>query len=645
MIVLAIDGMDHRLVQRYLAEGRLPNIKRLSDRGALKPLSTTMPPQSPVAWSTFITGANPGHHGIFDFIHREPGSVGDPLGFSPHRSSSAVEEARRRIAFRSLVLPLAAGRAELLRRGVAFWEPLADAGVPVTLIRMPANFPPVPSRARCLTGMDTPDLLGTSGTFTFYFELEEEGGGGGGPGDEERSVGGGRLVPVTVEGGKVEATLRGPPHPLRRAYGEAPRPDLLADFSVWIDRESRAAKFEVQDTVFILREGEWSEWVPVGFQIFPLLSRIQGICRFFLKEVRPGFKLYVSPINIDPADPALPISDPESFAPEMARALGPFYTQEMAEDTKALTHGVLSDGEYLQQAKMVLAEQMGQLRHALEEYSGGLLYFYFSSIDQNSHVFWRAIDPKHPLYTPELAKEFGSVIPELYEEMDRAIGKAMEKIGPETVLVVMSDHGFTSFRRSFNLNTWLLEEGYAWLLDPSSQGETELFGNVDWQRTRAYALGLNGLYLNLRGREGAGIVSPGEEADRLLVEISEKLLAAVDPETGERIVTRVFRTSKTHPGAEAAQAPDLLVAYNDGYRVSWESVLGEFPREVLVDNREKWSGDHCIDPEIVPGILVSDRPISLDDPSLTDMAPTILSWFGVASPEAVEGRALLGDGP
>lgn len=627
MIVLAIDGMDHRLVQRYLEEGRLPNIRRLIAEGEFKPLRTTIPPQSPVAWSTFITGSDPGHHGVFDFILRDPATM------APYRSTSRVREARRRVAVGSYVLPLGSGRVELLRGGRALWEYLAEEGVPATIVRIPASFPPPPSAAACLAGMGTPDLLGTPGTFSFFSERI----------DRVRKVDGGMFIPADVKDGRFDGMLSGPLHPLRRGHGEVVRPRLRVPFTVWIDRESRAAKFRVQETVLLLREGEWSDWIPLRFDAVPYLWGVRGICRFYLKEAGGSFGLYASPINIDPADPALPISHPEGFVRGLAEAVGPFYTQEMPEETKALTNDVLTDAEYLDQAAIVLDEQVRLFDHLLDRFSGGLLFYYFSGIDQGSHVFWRAIDPSHPLFTQELAERYGSVIPGLYEEMDRVIGRAMDRIGPGTALVVMSDHGFTSYRRSFHLNSWLLQEGYVRLLDRSGQGEEEYFGNVDWSGTRAYGLGLNGLYTNRRGRERFGIVGPGPEEDRLLQEIEERLIALRDPETGGQVVRSVFRPKEVYRGTSIDRAPDLVIGYGDGYRASWETILGGFPREILSDNLEKWSGDHCIDPEVVPGVLIANRPIGADDPTLAEVASAILAYFGVPRPAPMEGRPLFGE--
>ncbi|MCZ6691482.1 MAG: alkaline phosphatase family protein [Planctomycetota bacterium] len=629
MIILGIDGMDPRLVEKYLEEGRLPNIRRLLETGSMTRLATTTPPQSAVAWSTFATGANPGHHGVFDFIHR------DPTSLFPFSSMASVRETKRRIAFRSYVVPLGSGKVEILRRGKTFWEALTEAGVAATIVRLPVNFPPVGPDATSISGMGTPDILGGYGTYTIYSD---------GPPGPFVDAGGGRFVPVKTRKGRVEAALRGPPHPLRQDFEEVRRPVLEVGFTAWIDPDGRGAKFRVQDSVFLLQEGEWSDWIPVRFDVIPHIVSVAGICKFYLKRCHREFRLYVTPINIDPLDPAVPISVPEDFAEELAREEGRFYTQGMAEDTSAIRNGALTDAEYLSQAQMVLEEQTSQLDYFLDRFEGGLLFYYLSSIDPNSHVFWRAIDPEHPLYTEELARNFGHVIPETYDAMDRAIGKVLDRAGPSTAVVVMSDHGFTSFRRSVSLNQWLLREGYLVLRSDSDPAAESSFVDVDWSRTTAYGLGLNGLYLNLKGREKTGIVYSGAEAKRILGAIERGLLELEDPESGGKVIRRVFRTSSVYEGDELSGAPDLIIGYEDGYRASWKTVLGggTGQEEVISDNLEKWSGDHCIDPALVPGILISNRRILVENPVLADLAPTVLSFLGATAPGAMKGRPLLG---
>ncbi|MFQ5741198.1 MAG: alkaline phosphatase family protein, partial [Acidobacteriota bacterium] len=449
-------------------------------------------------------------------------------------------------------------------------------------------------------------------------------------------ISGGRVYPVQVDDNRVQAHLIGPKNTFRKE-----KPAATVDFTVWLDPVESVAKLEVQEHELLLRQGEWSDWVQVEFELIPYVYSTTGICRFYLKQVRPSFQLYVTPINIDPSNPALPLSTPEDYAEELWEEAGLFYTQGIAEDTKALSEGIFDVGEFLAQTRLVLDDQRRIFEREFARFDSGLFFFYFSSLDQNAHMLWRFLDKEHPSYDPELAARYSDVLAGLYQEMDEVLGQVLARMDDDTTLIIMSDHGFASFRRSFNLNTWLLENGYLVLEDESLRDETEFLLNVDWSRTRAYALGLNALYLNLRSRERQGIVEPGEEAERLMAEISGKLLAVTDPETGTPVITRVDRAQDVYAGPYTAEAPDLLVGYNRGYRAGWDSILGKFPRKVLEDNTRAWSGDHCMDFALVPGVLLSNKQIRVPDPALTDLSPTILAEFGIDKPAIMVGRPLL----
>jgi predicted AlkP superfamily phosphohydrolase/phosphomutase len=372
------------------------------------------------------------------------------------------------------------------------------------------------------------------------------------------------------------------------------------------------------------------------------LVDVSGICRFFLKSVSPYAELYVSPVNIDPADPTMPISTPESYAKELVEEVGYFYTQGMPEDTSALSARVLNDDEYRQQATFVLEERMRFFRHELNRFREGFLFFYFSSLDLDSHAFWRSIDPHHPLYTEELNRKHGDFLPWLYHRIDEAVGMAMQQMDDKTLLMVISDHGFVSFRRQFNLNSWLMDNGYARPLNRMDRGQTSYFMNTDWSGTKAYGLGINSLYLNIRGREPDGIVEPGEEAEALRSELIARLTSIVDEKTGSRAIRNVYRPEEIYSGAHVGAAPDLVVCYNENYRASWDTILGKYPREVLLDNLDPWSGDHCMDPAFLSGVFMCNRPLQVKQPALQDLSPAILSAFGVPSPGSMRDRKVLG---
>jgi predicted AlkP superfamily phosphohydrolase/phosphomutase len=609
VIVLGFDGLDYSLTRDLIAQGRMPNFKRLADRGSFAPLETTVPPQSPVAWSTFITGLDPGAHGIFDFIHR------DPQTLVPFLSTSKTEEGGRSLTLGQWQVPLSGGSVELLRRGQPFWEVLEGRGVETTIIRMPANFPPSGTATRELSGMGTPDILGTYGTFSFYTSEPYAFAG--------RTLAGGVVYPVDVYEGAVRAAIEGPTNPF------LVKPEKLrAEFTAFVDGQQKFAKIVAGDEERLLRVGEWSDWVPIEFEMIPTQG-LRAEVRFYLKQLDPYFALYVSPANIDPLDPALPISTPTDYAADLARATGRFYSQGMPEDTKGLKTGVLTPAEFLEQARIAGDENRRQYKYVLDGFRRGFLFYYFGNVDQVSHMMWRAMDPQHPAYNAERDKPYAHVVEELYVGLDAIVGETLDRMAADDLLVVMSDHGFTSWRRSFHLNSWLRDNGYLALADPRMTEDPGFFANVDWSRTRAYAMGLNGVYINLKGREKSGTVERGARAP-LMDEISAKLLQVIDPKTGAPAITKVYPRDLMYASAGHDDiAPDLVVGYAKGTRGSDESALGGMPPAVIVDNMDPWSGDHCMDHEAVPGILLTSRPLKKPAPSLQTLAAAILAEYGI----------------
>lgn len=658
VLILGIDGMDPRLLDTFLEEGLMPNFERLIAQGDYKPLQTSIPPQSPVAWSTFITGMDAGGHGIFDFVHRDPSKT-----FAPYLSMSQAIPAEKTIGVGSWVIPLSQGRVENLRQGKAFWQLLEEHGVPTTIFRIPANFPPTLSPGKSFSGMGTPDIQGTPGTFFFYTDdlpdNPEERWSGARYESEVAADGkafsfvqlpGGKVFEVQVLDHQIDAFLVGPKNTFRRipkkASGfsaskkktEYEEPRCTADFSVFVDPDHPVAKFVVQDDEFVLQQGEWSDWIRIDFEMVPYLAGVSAIGRFYLQQVRPEFKLYVTPLQINPEEPAMPMSTPEDWSHELYQALGYFYTQELPEDTKALSNGVFSGREFWEQAQFVYRERRRALDYFLDQFDEGLLFFYFSSLDQGCHMLWRYVDKDHPGHDP--TEELVGSIGIIYQEMDEALGRVLEKIDEDTVLIVMSDHGFSPFYWGVNLNSWLAEKGYVKLKDPSRQGQYKYYMNVDWSRTKAYALGLNGLYINRRGREVNGIVAP-EEYDALLDQLEQDLLAMRDPRNGRQPITLVTKTHREFHGDQVEIGPDIIVGFNWGYRSSWESPLGEFPKEIFVDNDEAWSGDHCVDYRVTPGVLLTNQKITLEAPALYDLTVAVLDEYGVPPLEEMIGRDCL----
>jgi hypothetical protein len=365
VIVIGVDGMDPGFVDRHWAD--LPNLARLRDQGSFTRLATTTPPQSPVAWSTFITGLDPAQHGIFDFVHR------DPQTMEPFLSMGETRPPRFTIPLGPYELPLTRPQVVSLRKGKAFWEVLEEHGIPATILHMPVNYPPVQA-GEAVAGMGTPDLRGTQGTFAYYTDD---------PDVTEGPVAGGSIVRAEVTEGHAELNIEGPPNSLRRDH-----PYASVMLNVDIDPEQPFARLASGDAMAIVREGEWSEWLPVDFALIPHLASVRGMFRVFVRQLHPWLELYVSPVNADPLSPDLPISMPASFSRELARRTGRFSTLGIPEDTSALRQGVFNLPEFLAQSRLVLNDERKLLDESLNRFQEGVLFFYFSSVDQNSHVLW-----------------------------------------------------------------------------------------------------------------------------------------------------------------------------------------------------------------------------------------------------------------
>jgi predicted AlkP superfamily phosphohydrolase/phosphomutase len=659
VIVLGIDGADHRLLSRWMDEGRLPNFRRLHARGDFRPLQTSMPPQSPVAWSNFITGMNSGGHGIFDFIHR------DPRTYLPYSSMSEVKAAADRVRFLGLslpnkvrlpgsdyVLPLSGGTTRNLRQGTPFWQHLGRRGIPAVVHRMPVNFPPEGDRVTTLSGMGTPDVQGTLGTYAFYTDNPP-------PGYE--SFTGGKVHPVDVIDGRVEARLYGPPNDFvdydriqRRTGIKVAYQDRKATipFSVYVDAENPVAKVVIDGREVLLEEGVFSPWVEVTFGLLPAPGLIRwawhdvvsvtGMVRFYLKSAHPDFGLYVTPVQISPMHPALPISTPEDYAAQLADAIGPYYTQGLPEDTKALERDIFSNADFMKQAGLVVDEETRMTEYELGRFREGFLFLYYSVIDQIGHAMWRTMrgEEDHPAHAAGLDDPYADIYLATYEHLDGIVGRALEGLDDRTCLIVMSDHGFSTWRRAFDLNRWLYDNGYLALKAGTAPSSVSFLQGVDWNNTSLYGIGINGLYVNQMGRERYGIVPPGPEKADLLREVAQKLEALVDPATGARPIVKVFLNSEIYAGPLAGNGPDAQIGYNRGYRASDECAVGEMTDAVLADNRRRWSGDHCQDFREVPGVILSSLPIRKSDPALIDMAPTILSLFGLPVPSEMQGRPI-----
>jgi predicted AlkP superfamily phosphohydrolase/phosphomutase len=617
LVILGFDGLEPSLLARFWARGRCGHLKRLAERGGYRLLNTSTPAESPVAWASFITGAHPGRHGIFDFLHRDPDT------YLPKLSIAETRPPGRSLNVLWWKLPLEPARTVRGRSGTPFWHAVAVAGFPVAIVRVPVTYPPEPFNGTLLSSMGVPDLHGSQGTYHYWTTDPQVAGTGRG----------GDAVLVSFADRTCLTQLRPIPDPFRSDG----RPTSV---QVTLQRRNDELSVSTSGRSFTLKVGEWSPWIKVTYR-FSLGAKAAGLVRFFLSSAQPHLNLYCSPVNLDPEAPVLPISHPPRYAAELERAIGPYATLGMAEDTWVLNERRMDEDGFLASCGHLMDERERMLDFELARFRNGLLVCVFDQPDRMQHMFWRVEDAAHPAHDPALATRYKGVLEALYERLDRIVGR-VTSAHPDANLIVMSDHGCKPFRRAFHVNRWLAENGYL-AIDPRATAAGHVddglyLRSVDLERTRAYALGLSGIYLNLRGRERNGIVTAGAEAERVKRSIAAELAAIRDPADDSAVVNRVLRREEVFNGPATPDAPDLVVCYCAGYRASWQTALGGVPDCILEDNLLAWSGDHCIDPDLVPGVILSDRPLSTQPLHLVDIASSVRAYFGLAPDSALEGR-------
>lgn len=613
MVAIGMDGLDPDIVQRMMTAGDLPHFKTLADEGSFMRLETSNPPQSPVAWACFISGANPGQHDLFDFISRRPESYLPEIGMTETRRTGKK-------SFRDLFGGLSGPGLQTRRKGQSFWDHLSAHGIKSTIHHCPTTFPAQELRGRLLSGMGTPDIKGTQGIFSFFTTEEIVG----------KDIQG-RAVKVVWQGDSINTKLTGPKIKKSKGSKEITVPIQITRI------DSSRIRISCQSNSQEISIGQWSDWFRVKFKIGAFKS-IYGIVRFHLNSIEPEFALYSSPVNIDPQAPALPISYPASYTKEIFEKIGNFYTQGMPYDTWALNEGRISEETFLEQAYSILEENLNAMRVELSRFDSGLLFIYFGITDLIQHMFWRYIDPTHPNRGENPNPEVRNAIENSYKRMDSVLGEIRDQLDEKTLLMVISDHGFGSFRRAVHINSWLRNNGYLSLKENAKEGK-ELFINVDWNRTKAYSLGFGGIYINQFGREKNGIVYQGADMEKIKKEISEKLQPWRDSD-GSRIIKKIYRSQDLYSGPYTQNGPDLFIGFEGGYRASWQTALGATPEVLIEDNMKKWGGDHLVDPSLVPGVLFLNKKILRENPTILDIAPTILTYFGVAPAEQLEGEPL-----
>ena len=660
LVILGIDGLDPDILKDVMQRfpERTKNFAALvADGAGVQDLGTSNPPQSTVAWSNFITGMNTGGHGIFDFIHRDPMTRAAASPITNDEAGSNIH-----IPGTTYVMPWG-GSSEPNRTGKAFWEILGEHDIDADVWRMPINYPVQASKGLSFPGMMTPAVDSAYGESTLYTTNVVT----------SQGLKGNRKL-LRFRDGKADTSIDGPDNAFKVTEGATHTvPVERAPLIIYKAEKAGAAALVVDGKSIVLEVGEWSDFMPVSFSLLPMgASDMNGIVRFYLRSVAPEFELYMSPVNMDPMAPAVLVSEPADASAWLAEEIGLYYTQGMAEDVGALKDGMITEAEFMAQLDLVYTERNRMLDTALTRYmdkqDGGLLFFYYSTVDLGSHMMWRLTDPTHPAYDAELAHQdsawwshrpgstWQDSITDLILRMDPVLGEIRERVGQDTPIVVMSDHGFGPYARKFGLNTWLLENGYLVLKDevidemnkPDAEFQMQnIMTSVDWSKTRAYGVGFNGLYLNRAGRElddpstpenEAGIVKDSE-ADALIAEIKAKLEAIVDPKTGDRPVYRCDLASKVYSGTRVKEAPDLIVGYNLGYDNSDEATQGFITEDWLSDNLGgSFNGSHLMSPDVVAGTLITNRILRPGAHSLVDVTSAVLHFYGIDQPKAMVGK-------
>ncbi|MDP6963555.1 MAG: alkaline phosphatase family protein, partial [Planctomycetota bacterium] len=625
VVVFGVDGLDPEMLQQRVNSGLMPNFaKALADGSNLQSLQTSWPPQSPVAWSNFISGVNPGKHGLYDFIHVNRSDYGI--------TSSMVEtdEVGMQMTLFGYDLPLTGGDSRSTRKYPAFWEVMSEQGVPVYVHRMPASYPLTESKAVVFPDMGTPDLVGAlSGVAYLFTESEEQ---------TTRQSDSYRVERIKIKRRnpnlwKGSSRIYGPADTMvnvddLRAEQEAA--EATGDFA---QANKVAKKIEREQEVFtpinlmvdnsgdepILAVdidgeyatadlGEWSNWVPISFSMLGGIVPVPGYTRFRFISAEP-FEAYAVPVQFDPWSPISPISTPDTAAADLADAIGPYFTQGFADAYKAYKGKVLDTAGFINESDMVLEERTKMMHYGLDQIdqSGGLLFLYTGSLDMRCHMLWHTSDDEHPHQEPAgeyLGVPYDQQIDRVYSQIDTMFGELMQRVaqmeeehGQKIEVIVMSDHGFAPFRRKMHINDWLVSEGYLVMAEGKSKtGAHGLAGDeIDWEKSTAYSIGFNGIIINRQGREPQGIVS-ADEAEQLLAEMKSKLMAMTDQ--GNQVFTSIKRADEVYSGEQLEHAPDLQLGFNVGYGASDESATGAVTAEgIIVDNDSRWSGSHLMDPE------------------------------------------------
>jgi predicted AlkP superfamily phosphohydrolase/phosphomutase len=622
VVILGFDGVDPGIVNAMFQAGELPNLKQLADTGTFTTLQTSIPPQSPAAWNSFMTSRTTGGHGIFDFVRRDPRTYMPMPGYGSDNHTQLGADG-------SVLRP---AHSINFRKGDPFWVEADRQGATTKILSMPFAYPADDLQQGCmLSGLGVPDIRCTQSTF-FSFSTDY---------DRATRVAGGKKVPLKFQGNTATVMVEG-------AYDSRTRNYMTVPVEIRADRSARTITIGLPGQSVEVAEGAWTPWLEWQFEVSPQHA-VQAISRFHLLECGDHVRLYMTCLQFHPRAPYMQFTSPPSYAAELADRYGLYKTIGWHYDTHGLRRDVLPEDVFLSDVRDSMAWRAMLAKDELDRGNFDLLVAVWTATDRVSHTFWHHRDPKHPLHTAEGAAQYGRAIEDVYTIMDGIVGDIVPKLNEDDLLMILSDHGFHSFRKGLNVNTWLVRNGYMVLAD--QEDAATAFTNdryfrkadgrtftIDWNRTKAYSIGLGAIFLNLKGREGQGIVEPSE-ADALIDEIRAKLIDVIDPETGDRVLNKIY-TREVFTGAASADAPDLQLGYADGYQTSKAAAAGAAPFDLFEINDDKWSGDHASsDMESTAGVLFSNRKIA-GEPAIIDLGPTALQQLGLKIPDDYNGKPL-----
>ncbi len=623
VILLGFDGVEPKIVKSMLEKGNLPNLAKIIEKGIFSNLTSTIPPQSPTAWSSFATCKNPGEHGIYDFLRRDPTKYlpGVALGSLRPPEFDSQGNLKKDPNF------------ETYRKGTTFWKLADEQGIRCKVLNMPYSYPPdTLKNGLMLSGLGVPDVRGTESLFfVFSNKFTEE--------DLKETISGGMRLKLNFNDSIAEVkipALRNPAHPKKEF--------IEANISFKLDKTTKKVNISLPTRTISIGEGNWSDWIEWEFPVTDSYS-IKAISKFYINKVGDEVNIYMTCLQFHPRYPYVPFTSPAKYSTELADRYGLYKTIGWNYDTHALRQNVLTEEVFIDDVRRTMQwhEQL-MLDELNKDDDWKLLMTMWMATDRIAHLFWRYRDPEHPEYDPEKAKLYAGTLEETYQIMDRIIGNALKSIRENDWLIVMSDHGFNTYRKGFNLGTWLIREGYL-VVEGQNNPETayndqSFLVGYDWEKTKAYALGLGSIYLNLEGRERDGIVKK-EQAHKLREEIKQKLLKVKDPQTGKPVVSNVY-SCEDFSGGEVSNAPDLILGYYEGYQSTKATAKGSAPKELFEDNKDKWSGDHvATDYKLIPGIFVSNKNINSSSPHIQDIGISILSYLNLKVPGDLEGKSII----